>query len=173
MQTTPVKKLVLSALFAALTCAATLVIQLRITPNGYINLGDCLVLLCAWMLPPGYGAAAAGIGSMLADLLAGYAQYAPATCLIKAFMALCAGFLFRKITACKKRNLLVGCILSAIAAECIMAGGYYLFEAYALGLGPAALLSMPGNAIQAVCGIVSGTSVYLILQRNKLFQDRI
>ena len=172
MQQSSVKKLVLAALFAALTCVATMIIQIRITPNGYVNLGDCLVLLCAWFLPPFYGAAAAGIGSMLADLLCGWAHYAPATFLIKLLMALCAGFLFRRISSANKR-ILSACIVSAAAAECIMAGGYYIYEAYFLGLGSAALLSMPGNALQAAFGICSATAVFSLLRRNSLLRGYV
>ena len=65
-------RLVLSALFAALCTVMTLVIQVPSPVQGYVNLGDCAVLLAAWALGPLYGGAAAGTGSMLADLLSGY-----------------------------------------------------------------------------------------------------
>ena len=70
-------RLVYTALFTALTTVATLVIQVPSPMSGYVNLGDAMVLLSAWILGPVYGTAAAGIGSMLADLLSGYAYYAP------------------------------------------------------------------------------------------------
>ena len=57
-----VKKLVFSALMAALVYAATMMIQIPSPMNGYVNLGDCFVLLSGWLLGPWYGAAAAGIG---------------------------------------------------------------------------------------------------------------
>ena len=70
MKQDSLSKLVVAALFAALVCIATMVIQLRVTPTGgYVNLGDCIVLLCAWLLPPSYGMAAAGVGSMMADVI--------------------------------------------------------------------------------------------------------
>ena len=50
-------------MFAALSCAATMVIRIP-TPIG----GLCL--LAGWILGPWYGFAAAGLGSALADLLA-------------------------------------------------------------------------------------------------------
>ena len=62
-------KLILAALFAALTCVATSVIHVPIpATNGYINLGDGMVLLGAFLLGPVYGAAAGGLGSMLEPL---------------------------------------------------------------------------------------------------------
>ena len=63
--------------------------------KGYINLGDAIVLLCAFLLPPSYAFFAAGIGSMLADIFSGYAVYAPATFIIKGLMALAAYFIFK------------------------------------------------------------------------------
>ena len=78
-----IRKLVLAALFAALCTVMTLVIQIPSPMQGYVNLGDCAVLLSAWVLGPVYGGVAAGTGSMLADLFSGYAHYAPGTFLIK------------------------------------------------------------------------------------------
>ena len=52
-------KLVLSALMAALVYVATSIIQIPSPVNGYVNLGDCFVLLSGWLLGPWYGGAAA------------------------------------------------------------------------------------------------------------------
>ena len=79
-----IKKMVLAALFAAITCVSTMVIKVpTIGTNGYVNIGDAAVLLSAWLLGNPYGALAAGIGSGLADILAGYIAYAPGTIIIK------------------------------------------------------------------------------------------
>ena len=85
----------ITGVLAALTCAATMVVRVPSPSGGYMNLGDTLVLLSAWLLGPWYGAAAAGIGSALADLI-GYPLYAPATLLIKGGMAIITGLLLRK-----------------------------------------------------------------------------
>ena len=63
-----IRKLVLAALLAALVCVATMVVQIPSPMQGYVNLGDCFVLLSGWLLGPWYGFAAGGIGSMLADI---------------------------------------------------------------------------------------------------------
>ena len=65
MENQKVRKLVLSALMAALVYVATSIIQIPSPVNGYVNLGDCFVLLSGWLLGPWYGAAAAGIGSSM------------------------------------------------------------------------------------------------------------
>lgn len=63
---TKTKKLVTAALFAALACVATMIIKFPSPLKGYLNIGDCIVLLCGWMLSPVYGFVAAGLGSGLA-----------------------------------------------------------------------------------------------------------
>ena len=97
MENQKVRKLVLSALMAALVYVATSVIQIPSPVNGYVNLGDCFVLLSGWLLGPWYGAAAAGIGSMLVDLLSGYGHYVPGTLIIKGLDALVAALIFRAL----------------------------------------------------------------------------
>ena len=48
MENQKVRKLVLSALMAALVYVATSIIQIPSPVNGYVNLGDCFVLLSGW-----------------------------------------------------------------------------------------------------------------------------
>ena len=88
------KKIVMAALIAALTCVATMIIKIPSPLEGYLNLGDCVVLLAGWTLSPIYGFLAAGLGSALADMFSGYVVYAPATLIIKDIMALLAYFCF-------------------------------------------------------------------------------
>ena len=59
MKDNTIKKLVFAALFAALSCAATMVIRIPTPIGGYIHAGDAVVLLSAFLLGPWWGAAAA------------------------------------------------------------------------------------------------------------------
>ena len=86
------RTIILTALLAALTTVATMVIRIPTPTLGYIHLGDGMVLICGILLGPGLGAAAAGIGSMLADLFAGAVAYMPGTLVIKALTALVGGW---------------------------------------------------------------------------------
>ena len=100
------QKLVLCALFTALTTIATMVIQIPLSVSGYINMGDVFVLFGAFMLGPLFGAVSAGVGSMLADILTGYVVFAPATLIIKAIMALVYFFLFTILLYNKRPTML-------------------------------------------------------------------
>ena len=94
MKQTKLRTLILAAMFAALTCVATMIIHIPSPIGGYFNLGDCMVLLSAFVLGPVWGTAAGGIGSALADVICGYFVYAPGTLVIKALMALAAALIF-------------------------------------------------------------------------------
>ena len=145
-------KLVQSALLAALCLLLTRVVTIP-APTGYVNLGDCAVLLSAWILGPIWGGMAAGVGTMLADVLSGYVSYAPATFLIKFAMAVIAALIFR---ALEQRQRLAAHIVGAVSAEVLMIAGYYIFESVCLGVGAAAAASVPANMVQGVAGAVSG-----------------
>lgn len=159
-----IHKLVLAALFAALCTVMTLVIQVPSPMQGYVNLGDCAVLLSAWILGPLYGGAAAGVGSMLADLLSGYAHYAPGTLAIKFAMAFAAALLFR---ACGRRHPILGQGISGLASGGILVGGYFAYACLWLGKGLAAAASIPGNVIQALFGLAAAVLVYAALNRGR------
>lgn len=154
-------KLILAALLAALTCVATCVIHVPIpATNGYINLGDGMVLLGAFLLGPVYGAAAGGLGSMLADLLLGYAAYAPGTLVIKGAVGLCAGLLFSALRVRTKGAAL----LAGVLGESVMVLGYFAYESTLLGYGLAAASSIGANCIQGLGGLLVGVPVYHALR---------
>ncbi|MCI8328078.1 MAG: ECF transporter S component [Oscillibacter sp.] len=164
----PAKALALTGLFAALSCAGTLALQVPSPTGGYLNLGDAVVILGAWLLGPAYGAVAGGIGPAMADLLSGYAAYVPATLIIKALMAVTAAGLYQ---ALGKRGL----ILCAAAAEIPMVAGYWLFDALLVSLSSGAALPLclagsaagiPSNLVQAVFGAAASTLLAMALRRS-------
>ncbi len=161
------RRLVLAALFAALCTVMTMVIQVPSPMQGYVNLGDCAVLLSAWVLGPWYGGAAAGLGSMLADLLS-YPHYAPGTLVIKFTMAVAAAYLFEAMR--KRGGKLAAQLVSGVAAEIIMVLGYFGYASLLLGKGLAAAASIPGNLVQGAFGIAAGIAVYAVLERSRAMQ---
>lgn len=163
---TKTKKLVTAALFAALACVATMIIKIPSPLKGYLNIGDCIVLLCGWMLSPVYGFVAAGLGSGLADLLSGYLVYAPATFIIKGLMALIACYTFKLIHKSLGHNLPAR-IVSGILAEIVMVLGYYVFEGFMYGF-VASAVNIPANAIQGIVGLILGTILITAFEKSKI-----
>ena len=165
---TKTQKITLSALLAALIFVATRFIQIPLPSVGYVNLGDVFVILAGWMLPGGYGFLAAGIGSALADLLSGFAIYAPVTFLIKGLMALLVGVIFKCLG--KKNNsikVLIVALLAAFIAEAIMIAGYLVYESFLYGF-KTAVLSVPFNGIQGVVGLIAGAELINIWAEIKM-----
>ena len=158
-----IRKLVLAALLAALVCVATMVVQIPSPMQGYVNLGDCFVLLSGWPLGTRWGAAAGGIGSMLADLLLGYGHYAPGTLIIKGVMALAAALIFK---AFRKNG--AGALVSGVVAEIIMVAGYFGYAGLLLGKGIGAAASIPGNLVQGAVGLVAGFLLMQVARRTHL-----
>lgn len=154
------KKTVLAALLAALTCVATMILRVPSPLGGYLNLGDGVVLLCGWLLSPTYGFLAAAIGSGLADVLSGFALYAPATFIIKGLMALIA---YRTAGNAPKRPLLSR-TLGGVLAECVMVGGYLLFESFLYGFVPS-LVNVAPNAIQGLAGLIIGSVLVQVVKK--------
>lgn len=165
---TKTKKIVMTALMAALTCVATMVIKIPSPLNGYINLGDCIVLVAGWMLSPVYGFLAAGLGSALADVFSGYIAYAPATFVIKGLMALIAYFVLRILR--KKLHDLPSKIISGALAEIVMILGYLIFEGFLYGFAPS-LVNVPANGVQGVAGLIIGIIIVKFFEKSRIIGD--
>ena len=149
-----------SALFAALIFLGTYLIRIPI-PSGYIHFGDGFIYAAAAILPPAYSMAAAAVGGVLSDVLAGYALYAPWTAVIKALAALPAALLCRKhglevmmLRVDGKRNPqgILPLLLIVLLSGIVQIGGYFLADLFLYSL-PMALAGIPMNAVQSLAGI--------------------
>ena len=159
------RRIVMAAMLAALACVATMIVKIPSPLKGYINLGDCIVLLAGWSLSPLYGFLAAGIGSALADLFSGYGTYVPATFLIKGLMAFIAYLLHKAMRS--KMKPLASWLISGAAAEVWMVAGYLLFEGILYGFVPS-LVNVPANAVQGVAGLVLGCVLIKVFEKSKI-----
>lgn len=167
------KKIVFSALFAGIIFVATFVFIVPL-PYGYFNCGDIFVLLSGWLLGPLYGGLASGIGSCLADVISGFALYAPVTFIVKFLVSLSAWFMqsiLKKLIKNKKFDFFCR-IISAIISEMIMVIGYFIYESFLYGL-TGGVLSIVGNLMQALIGAVAGaflvSALYVIKPLKKIF----
>lgn len=154
----------MTALLAAMTYLATYIFKIP-TMFGYTNLGDCFVLLAAFLLGPYYGFLAGGIGSALADLLGGYGFYVPGTFIIKGAMALFAALLVRALRRHGDEKFWHR-LVAALVAELWMVFGYWVFETLILGHGAAALVSIPSNLAQGAVGLVLALVLHAVLLKT-------
>jgi uncharacterized membrane protein len=128
-----------------------------------MNLGDSMVLLCGLFFGPWLGFVTGGVGSMLADIIGGYAQWAPWTLAIKGTEAAIAALLFKLLKAPRgKVSFRLG--LSFLLAVAWMVLGY--FGAECLMYDPkAALVEVPANLIQAGGSLVLACLLYPLFER--------
>lgn len=158
------RKLVLTALFMALTMVATLFIRIPLL-LGYVNLGDVFVLLSVFILGPVCGTIAGGIGSGLADLF-GYIAYAPGTLIIKSGMAIVAWFAYKLLLKITKKETLSK-VIGAIAGAILMAGGYFVYEILFFVTPAVAIINMPWNIIQGGIGVLLSVIIMKVLIDSK------
>ena len=159
---TNLKQIVMTALFAALACVATMSIRIP-TPGtgGYIHPGDAIVILSGVILGPVWGLLAAGIGSAMADLLGGYFIYVPITFAVKGLIAFIAGMIYHRLGKTSKTQY-TAVILGGITDIILVAGGYFLCEIPLYGISAAAA-SIPANLIQGLSGLIIAFVLYPIL----------
>ena len=110
-------------------------------PAGYLNLGDVGVFLAAMLLPAGYAALCAGVGSALADLI-GFPLYAPVTLVVKGLAALVFALLWRRLP--------VKLLYLAFLAVLLIPLGYFLYELVIAGAF--AWADLPLNLLQSAVG---------------------
>ena len=158
------RKIALAGVLAAFVFIGT---ELHVpTAIGHVNLGDLIIILSSYMLGP-FAALPAAIGSALADLLAGYAQYVVPTFIIKGAMGLVAGLILKKSKTDKVP--LLRRLLAAVLAELIMVAGYFAFEALPFVYGiNAAIGSIVPNLIQAAAAIVAAIPLTYVKAFDKV-----
>jgi uncharacterized membrane protein len=156
-----INQIALYGILMALTVLATMLVTVpTIATQGYINLGDAIVLLSGMILGPGGGFVVGGLGSALADIILGYSYYAPFTLVIKGIEGALGVFLFRKIL--KEKNMSIPLVVAGIW----MAIGYLLAEILLYDF-PAAIASFPGNLLQGIVGAILASLLYKNI-KNKI-----
>lgn len=159
----------IAAMMTALTTLATMFFKIPIG-LGYIHLGDAFVILAALMLPRKYACFAAGIGAAIADIIGGFAIWAPWTLAAKAIAVLLItsiAFPERKLhsnsTSGNSNNdirILSGRTISAFAVAAIWSAAiYYIAEGVIYGNWQVPLAGIPFNLFQVVVGAVIASAL--------------
>jgi uncharacterized membrane protein len=163
MDQNKVKKIVYGAFMIALVTIGTMVIRIP-TPatKGYINVGDSFIFLSSALFGSLMGFIAGGIGSALADLLSGYAYWAPWTFIIKGIEGLIVGLMYKKYTNEYLR------IVFLIIGALWMVLGYYIAGGVMYGF-KTSLVDVPSNLVQGFASIIIGYILIRLISRLELF----
>jgi len=179
MKKTGTVKITMTAMMMCLIIVATILIRIPVpATQGYVHFGDAMIFLSVLIMGWKYGAAAAGVGSMLADILGGYAAWAPWTLVIKGVMAVIMGLFLSRVAGKKGRKgyktvmELLGMALGGI----FMVAGYYFAEAVMYGNWLIPLAGIPWNIGQFAVGMVIATAIAAALYKTpagEMFEYRI
>ena len=152
----------MAGICAALIFVVTFLIKIPVPismSGAYINLGDTIIYIVAFLINPIFAMLAAGIGSAIADMMFGAGVYILPTLFIKGLMGLACAMI------CKDgsfKRFVLACVVGGI----IMVVGYGAFEAIAFGLS-VAIANLPYNLIQFTGGIIAAIAFYKVLPRLK------
>ena len=155
---TPVK-LALVALLIAITTVFTLLVRVPTPARGYVNLSDVAITFAGLAFGPWVGMMAGGVGTALADLLGGFAPFAPLSLVAHGLEGLLIGLLARR------RSSMLMMVLAWLVGAVAMVGVYFLGEGLLLTGWPLAVAEIPLNAFQALVGAVGGIPLVLAVRR--------
>ena len=151
----------MTALMMCLITVATMLIRVPIPfTQGYVHLGDAMIFLSVLLLGWKYGTVAAAIGSLLGDVIGGFAMWAPWTLCIKGGMAIIMGLLVAsaaKSATPKIARLDLKALIGMILGGAFMTFGYFVAEGIMYGNFVSAALGIPWNIGQFAVGMVIAT----------------
>lgn len=167
MRRNRIKMMCISGIFSAIVFVVTAYLHIP-TYNGYVHCGDGFIFLAACILPTPYAMLVGAIGALLADLLTGFAIWAPGSVIIKALIAMLFSCKAKKIVTVRNSIMLLPAALISIV-------GYYLYEVLITGSFIVSLSGIPGSAIQAVASsivfITAGLAMDKFNVKNQLMKE--
>lgn len=142
------RMIAVSAVSIALVTLFVVIIRIPVpATGGYWHLGVLAETFVAVAFGPLLGAVAAGVGAALADVISGFASFAPLTLIAHGSTGLVAGWLgWRKGWT----GMVLGWLLGGLAQVAL----YFAGEATVYGFGVAgAGAELPGNLVQVGLGL--------------------
>lgn len=168
----PAFRIATLAILIAVTALFTYVVRIPVAPTrGYINFGDVAIFFTAILFGPLTAFITGGVGTALADLLAGYAQWAPFSFLAHGLQGLGIGLVIKAARKMRthsdseqdelpQKPGFVSLLIAFVVGTLIMGGIYFLTGGIMVGFAAAAA-EIPGNILQNLVGILIGTPLAL------------
>jgi len=148
----------LISLLIALTTVFTLLIRVPTPARGYVNLSDVAITFAGLAFGPWVGMIVGGVGTALADLLGGFAPFAPLSLVAHGLEGLLIGLI-----GWRRRSVPM-LILAWFVGSTAMVACYLVGEALFYTGWEVALLEVPLNVFQAVIGGVIGIPLFLAVR---------
>ena len=164
----PTRTLVFTALSAALTVAATVVLGFR-TGDFFFNCGDTVIFVTAALLGPVPAMLAGGIGSFFADL-AVYPATMFFTLFIKGLEGLLCGVGMKLLRTSARGRVLAPVTggASMLVAGTFMMTGYFICNSFIYGTPASALAALPADAVQASFSVALACALLYLMRLDTL-----
>ncbi|HEX2034154.1 MAG TPA: ECF transporter S component [Chloroflexota bacterium] len=144
-----------TAIMTAVVTVFTAAIQVRNPASGgYFNLSDVAIIFASVTFGPWIGLVAGGLGTAIADLILGYAQFAPLSFIAHGGEGLIAGLI-----AVRRPSWLV---VAWIAGVAWMMAAYFVGEVLMFGAAQATADLLGTNWIQALAGVLGLPLYYAV-----------
>ncbi len=151
--------------FGALTCVVTMILVIPLpATEGFINIGDAIVMFTGMLFGPIIGCIAGGVGSSLADIFLGYTNYAIPTLIIKGIEGFLVGLIANPRKNFKKINFrdIVGVVVGGLT----MVIGYFIVEVLFYGF-PSALFETIFNLVfQFGLGVIIAIALTIAMRKR-------
>ncbi|NOR83915.1 MAG: ECF transporter S component [Ardenticatenales bacterium] len=147
-----------TAIMTAMVFVLTWIVQIPTPAKGYVHLGDAAVFFAALALGPWVGGIAGGLGTGLADIAGGWAQWAVFSFVIHGFQGWLVGVMVGRQAGWPRIVLAVG------AGGAVVVVGYFIAGVILVGMG-AAVAEVPANIVQALSGGLVGVPLFLAVRR--------
>jgi uncharacterized membrane protein len=152
------RALAVTAVMTAIVFVLTSIVRVPTPAKGYIHLGDAGIFFSAFAFGPWVGAVSGGLGTALADVSAGYAQWAIFSFLIHGLQGWVVGWLAQRGTGVR------GLFFTTVVGGVIVVAGYFLAGIPLSGVG-AASGELPLNVVQVVGGAVLGVPLFAAVRQ--------
>lgn len=153
----------ITAVMTAVIFVLTRLVQIPTPARGFVHLGDAGIFFAAFAFGPVVGAVAGALGTALADISSGYAQWALFSFLIHGLQGYLVGAMVRGRQG--QTQLDVYHLLMAVGlGSIVVVAGYFVAGMVLMGIGPA-VSEIPANVLQAVSGGLIGTPLFIAVRR--------
>lgn len=168
---TDIKQMAFTALFTALTFAATWLINIKLPlpgSGGLVHLGNVPLFIGAMLFGKKTGAISGALGMGLFDLMSGWTAWAPFTAVIVGAMGFAVGWFAEKKPI---KHPFINALVSLLIALVIKITGYYFAEVILYGNLLTPFSSIPGNVLQV--GIAAVIALIVTPQLKRFIKEDI
>lgn len=155
------KKIAILSVSIAIVAVFTFVVKIPTPGGGYLNAGDVAIFFISFTFGPITAFVSASLGAMIADVLSGYAQWAPISFIVHGLEGLLVALILKreKDEVITKKKRVIKEILSSFVGIFIVSGGYFLLSGFFIYGFATSLVEVPMNIAQSAIGAIVGLAL--------------